>query len=337
LEARDTRRQLPSQVGQVVTETPQTDVSVITDAQTTASTRRGGNAGDQFGPAGRSVGMMQSSLRRAIRGPSASLSSGFESSHNIARVASSQRIQTNITYIDLDSHADTACIGRNCRVLAYSSMEVDVKPYHRQYKSITGIPVVQAATAYDDPETGETYILVINQGLYFGDTLEHTLLNPNQMRTNGIIVDDVPKHLAPNPSEAMHSIFIPENDLRINMEMRGVISCWPGRKPSDREVETCTWIHLTPEAEWDPHSNEFAENERLASERDNGAEYYINSIHTEKHDCSPLLSGMPASLLPSSRLISQMWQSVSVQMLTSSTRHSKVRKEELARLWNILG
>jgi hypothetical protein len=67
------------------------------------------------------------------------------------------------------------------------------------------IPIVQAGTAYDDPNTGETVILIINQGLYFGDSLPVTLLNPNQMRFNGIEVDDVPKHLlAKDPSMTTH-------------------------------------------------------------------------------------------------------------------------------------
>jgi hypothetical protein len=62
------------------------------------------------------------------------------------------------------------------------------------------IPIVQAGTAYDDPNTGETIILIINQGLYFGDSLPVTLLNPNQMRMNGLEVDDVPKHFVKDPT-----------------------------------------------------------------------------------------------------------------------------------------
>jgi hypothetical protein len=55
------------------------------------------------------------------------------------------------------------------------------------------IPILQAGTAYDDPYTEETFILVINQGLYFGDNLPNSLINPNQMRANVLEVDDVPK------------------------------------------------------------------------------------------------------------------------------------------------
>jgi hypothetical protein len=40
---------------------------------------------------------------------------------------------------------------------------------------------VQAGTAYN-PETGETVIYVLNEAIWLDDKLEHTLVNPNQLR-----------------------------------------------------------------------------------------------------------------------------------------------------------
>jgi hypothetical protein len=40
-------------------------------------------------------------------------------------------------------------------------------------------------------------------------------MHPNQLRTNGVIVNDVPVHLAPDPSKATHSIYIVKDDLVI--------------------------------------------------------------------------------------------------------------------------
>jgi len=45
-----------------------------------------------------------------------------------------------------------------------------------------------ATTAYDDPDSGEMVILIVNQGIYLGETLENSLLSPNQLRAYGIIV-----------------------------------------------------------------------------------------------------------------------------------------------------
>jgi hypothetical protein len=80
--------------------------------------------------------------------------------------------------------------------------------YHHEYKGLDEIPVVQAATAYDDPDTAITYILILNQSLWI-PRLETTLLNPNQLCANGIIVDECPTHLAVNLTEDSLTIICP--------------------------------------------------------------------------------------------------------------------------------
>ena len=107
--------------------------------------------------------------------------------------------------------------------------------------------------AYDSP-LGETFILVIPQALYLGEHISYSLLCPNQLRYNGIIVDDVPRHLAPDPNQATHSIYDPVTNLRIPLEMKGVISLFHTRRPSASEIEECPWVLLTSELDWDPHS-----------------------------------------------------------------------------------
>ena len=127
------------------------------------------------------------------------------------------------------------------RIISYTDKSCQVAPYHPDYANMKDIPIVQAGTAFDDPNTGETIILVINQGLYFGDKLPNSLIN---------------------------QIIIPEYDIRSPLSMNGVISYEPVRKPSIREHETCRWINLTSDMEWDPHSEAFELNEKLAQEND---------------------------------------------------------------------
>ncbi len=59
--------------------------------------------------------------------------------------------------------------------------------------------------------------------------MEHTLMHPNQLRTNGVIVNDVPVHLAPDPSKATHSIYVVKDDLVILLTLKGMISTSPTR------------------------------------------------------------------------------------------------------------
>jgi hypothetical protein len=122
-------------------------------------------------------------------------------------------------WVELDSHADTVCAGANCIVLETTNQVVDVTPYNSEkYEAETNIPIVKAATAYTDP-TGTTYILILNQALYLPD-LNHSLLNPNQMRVNGVIVDDCPRPLSdPSKPPSTHSIYFPEHDIRISLEL----------------------------------------------------------------------------------------------------------------------
>lgn len=121
---------------------------------------------------------------------------------------------------------------------------------------------MKAALAYDDPMTGETFILMIGQALYFGEKLKHALLNPNQMRANGVIVDDIPRHLSPNHSPT-HSLFFSEENVRIPLELNGCISYFNIRKLTLHEIHTCTTLSLTDDSlEWNPYSPSFASNEK---------------------------------------------------------------------------
>ena len=58
---------------------------------------------------------------------------------------------------------------------------------------MANVPVALVAMAWADPMTSETIILLFHQGLWFGDKLPSSLINPNQGRVvDGIeICDDL--------------------------------------------------------------------------------------------------------------------------------------------------
>jgi hypothetical protein len=95
--------------------------------------------------------------------------------------------------------------------------------------------------------------------VHFGDDMPNSLQNPNQIRSNGVIVDDCPTHLSPNKSST-HSIYFPEHDVRIPLQLNGIISYISIRIPTQLEIETCTWLELTSVDDWDPYAS-FEENE----------------------------------------------------------------------------
>ena len=65
---------------------------------------------------------------------------------------------------ECDTNADTCCLGKNFIVMEYTQRAADVYAYIKDIEPIVGVPIVSGATAWDDPASGQTFILVINEG-----------------------------------------------------------------------------------------------------------------------------------------------------------------------------
>jgi hypothetical protein len=178
------------------------------------------------------------------------------------RKVSAQGRGTSTVYsqMELDSHADTIVCGSNCSIMFFTGKECDVSPYTDTYEAIKSVPIVQAATAYDNPETGETTILILNEAIWMGDTMGHTLVNPNQLRAYGLTVQDNPFSKAP--------IYIATegNEFVLPLKSQGTILGVTTRTPTDHELQTCPHISLSSEHEWDPQNVRFPEASRTVEE-----------------------------------------------------------------------
>ena len=87
---------------------------------------------------------------------------------------------------ECDTNADTCCLGTIFCILQYTNRKADVYAYDTNLKPTLYIPIVSGATAYDDHMSGNAYILVFHELLYYGNKLDHSLINPNQCRSSGI-------------------------------------------------------------------------------------------------------------------------------------------------------
>ena len=76
---------------------------------------------------------------------------------------------------ELDSHADTIVAGSNCLILQYTGKECSVMPYNDKYDPTNNVPIVHAATAYQCNLTGRIYILIFNECLWMGETMNKPL------------------------------------------------------------------------------------------------------------------------------------------------------------------
>ena len=179
-------------------------------------------------------------------------------------IAGTQTIATATTVhhgrIELDSHADTTVFGKNFVLLSYTGRECDVAPYTDTYDAIKNIPIVSAATAWTSLESTETYILVFNEGLWMQGEMDHSLINPNQMRHNGATVQDNP--FSPSP------LFIEtaEADFVLPLEISGTNILANTRTPTDGELANCRHVVLTSALPWNPHNVRFPKPVRSVEE-----------------------------------------------------------------------
>ena len=109
------------------------------------------------------------------------------------------------------------------------------------------VPIESGTTAWND-ENGTTYTLVIHYALWMGSKLEHSLVNPNQVRFNGIRLIDDP---------TQNGIGIRTNESHIKMKMRGIVCYTNTRVPSEQELRECDRIVLRSPDGWDPHNITF--------------------------------------------------------------------------------
>jgi hypothetical protein len=204
-------------------------------------------------------------------------------------------------------------------------------PYSDSYKTKT-VAVASGGTAYDHDD-GITYILDVHNGLNMTSELKVSLLNPNQMRCNGLIVEDVPLHLAQN-EYATHSIYFPDVKLQLPLEMEGVISFLPNRKPTHHEIDHCEHLQLMADIDWNPHSDEFAKQEGTMIHK---LQRTVKSISIE---------GFPITHVPCSGLgeVSGVYceetlkagvERLEIMALRSKTRKFTLSAEKFADKWGI--
>ena len=76
------------------------------------------------------------------------------------------------------------------------------------------------------------------------------------MRLAGLKVNEQPKFMTRNPTTKHHSIYFKENDIKLQLEIKGIVSFLPTSKPSQNEyLNITTRLELTPPfTERDPNN-----------------------------------------------------------------------------------
>jgi hypothetical protein len=117
------------------------------------------------------------------------------------------------TTLELDSHADTSVLGHGALITLDYNRPVSVVGYDESLGSKT-YQTVSGVVAYNDPQTGRMLHLIINQAIHIPH-LDHHLLCPMQCGVNDVIVNNLSKFLAADPTDQMHALTLtdPNNSI----------------------------------------------------------------------------------------------------------------------------
>ena len=111
---------------------------------------------------------------------------------------------SNGTFLEVDSHANTTCLGGGALKILDFNTPVNVHGYHaslssRQYRVISG------EVAYVHPFSGLRYHLIFQQAIHMPE-LDHHVMCPMQPRANGVKVNDCPCMYCDDPDDKSHAI-----------------------------------------------------------------------------------------------------------------------------------
>jgi hypothetical protein len=171
------------------------------------------------------------------------------------------------TTLELDSHANTCVLRHDALIILDYQLPVSVVGYDKSlwskiYQTVSGV------VAYDDPPTGRTLHLIINQAIHIPH-LDHYLLCPIQCRVNDVTINDLPKFLMANPTDQMHALTINDADnplqpVILPLTLRGVTLLLNVRTVTIHDFNSQDYpqLHLTSETlTWDPMTNLYKQQE----------------------------------------------------------------------------
>ena len=236
---------------------------------------------------------------------------------------------------ELDSHADSPVVGTNARIIKYMNREVTVSGFSDTLGNISKVPVVQAAVIYDCEYSGKSYVIYINNALFI-KSMTNNLIPPFLMRLNGLDVNECPKIMVKHPDESHHSIYFPDVDLRIPLQLDKTTSFIQTRMPTDEDISgEIERLDLTPDTEeWDPHDESYGDQERamldfhgnIVPKRRKQMIFDDNFHETSHHsEISAVLCSV-SSTLDHNELYLSMQEYFGVSAMSSSSRayHSDV-------------
>jgi hypothetical protein len=173
--------------------------------------------------------------------------------------------------------------------------------------------------------------------------MDHSLINPNQLRHYGVMVNDNPYDRAPDWAMGIKL----EQDERIPFYSQGSTIFFNSRYTSDDELESYPHVVLTCEKPWDPHGLVMPGGmddtdhpwddrviQRVQSNMSHGVKQHHHMYET---DCVSISVNGNTEQLLIERMISSVHVSTTrhIEKLQSKTRHSKYEPEHVSAVFGV--
>ena len=142
---------------------------------------------------------------------------------------------------ELDTDTNTICAKENFSLMASTGQLCDVSGFHSNFESIKDIHVGTVATAYQ-AESTTVCVLIIHEALIFGNPMDHSLINPIQIRYNGTSVCN-------NSFDNVNALEIDRSDVFIQFVTQEAAIYFESYIPSNEDLIDCPRIELTSNIE----------------------------------------------------------------------------------------
>lgn len=162
--------------------------------------------------------------------------------------------------LGIDSHADTSCVNKHVFIEnVVDGMTVDAVPFDGSLGKACNLSIVHAIFAIDNPITFRSHLMRISNSIHIPN-IEQALLCPNQARSFGTIIDDIPPDLDHTGASSFSVQTTDPDETSFPLSRFGPTSYLPVRRPTQEELETLPVIDITEEEEWDPYKNTYSVN-----------------------------------------------------------------------------
>ena len=122
----------------------------------------------------------------------------------------------------IDSGADTCVAGKNaCIKDVIKGVTVSARAFSDTLPIEEYLPIVNAVYAYDSPSTGEVILLETKHCIYMGEKKVDSIACPNQMRLNGVYVNDLLRQIFPNMDKVQT---INADELRMPLHLHSLLA-----------------------------------------------------------------------------------------------------------------